>query len=529
MKAFVTLPFRPGTPPPWYGPLGYLVAVLAVAIATALLALLLPYLSVASIYLVYLVVVVAIAVGWGLKQGIFAAVLGFLAANFFFTQPIFSFTVNAVQDIIALVTFLGLAILTSELVSRLKREAQEARRNQQITATLYTLSQTLTRQQNLPVLLNEVTDQLCSVLDLAACTIDLEGLEGIGSLTAHSGPVLRNEPGSDVISTPLVAGGEQIGVLLIQLPKNRRLITDEEQRIVAAFAEQLQIAIERAQLQQTAIHTEVLRRTDALRAALLSAVAHDLRTPLTSIKTAAGSLLNPPTPNAWTQDDRRDFLTAIIEEVDRINRLVSNLLDVSRIEAGRLRPHKELYSIRELISTVVERLGPMLEEHPVKVNVEQGLPSVSMDVIQIDEVLTNLLENAIKYTPEGTTIDVSARRAGDTIQVEVADRGPGIPPEHLPHLFSRFYRVTVAAPQKVQSAGGKVRPTGSGLGLAIVKGIIDAHGGQVSAANRPGGGAIFRFTLPLDTAVDEGLKTEDQSQTTSGEQEMKTAKEEITR
>jgi two-component system sensor histidine kinase KdpD len=508
-----------------------LVAVLAVAIATAVLALLLPLLSVASIYLVYLLVVVAVAVGWGLKQGIFAAVLGFLAANFFFTQPIFSLTVSAVQDIIALVTFLGLAILTSELVSRLRREAQEARRNQQITATLYTLSQTLTRQQNLPALLNEVTDQLCSALDLAACTIALEGMEGIGLLTAHSGPVLRDEPGANVLSTPLMSGGEQIGVLLIQLPKNRRAITEEEQRIVAAFAEQLQIAIERAQLQQTAIHTEVLRRTDALRVALLSAVAHDLRTPLTSIKTAAGSLLNPPTPMAWNQDDERDFLTAIIEEVDRINRLVSNLLDVSRIEAGRLRPHKELYSIRELISTVVERLGPMLEGRLVKINVEQDLPPVSLDVIQIDEVLTNLLENAIKYTPEGTPIDISAKKVGDTVQIEVADRGPGIPPEHLSHLFSRFYRVTVPAPDKAAgtSTSGKVRPTGSGLGLAIVKGIIDAHGGQVSAANRPGGGAIFRFTLPLDTMVEEGRTTNDERETSRDEREMTTAKEEITR
>jgi len=528
LKAFVTLPFRPGTPPPWYGPLGYLVAVLAVAIATAVLALLLPLLSVASIYLVYLLVVVAVAVGWGLKQGIFAAVLGFLAANFFFTQPIFSLTVSAVQDLIALVTFLGLAILTSELVSRLRREAQEAWRNHQITATLYTLSQTLTRQQNLPALLNEVTDQLRSALDLAACTIALEGMEGIGSLTAHSGHVLRDEPGANVLSTPLVAGGEQIGVLLIQ-PGNRRSITEEEQRIVAAFAEQLQIAIERAQLQQTAIHTEVLRRTDALRAALLSAVAHDVRTPLTSIKTAAGSLLNPPTPMAWSQEDQREFLTAIIEEVDRINRLVSNLLDVSRIEAGRLHPHKELYSIRELISTVVERLGPMLDGRPVKINAEQELPAVSLDVIQIDEVLTNLLENAIKYTPEGTTIDISATRMGDAIQVEVADRGPGIPPEHLPHLFSRFYRVTVAAPDNAGGAGGKVRPTGSGLGLAIVKGIIDAHGGQVSAANRPGGGAVFRFTLPLDTIVDEGRTTNDERETSTEERETTIAKEEIIR
>jgi two-component system sensor histidine kinase KdpD len=506
VKSFVTLPFRPGTPPPWYGPLGYAVTVIAVAIATGGLELLFPLLSVASIYLVYLVVVVAVSVGWGLKQGIFASVLGFLAANFFFTQPLFTFTVSAVQDIIALVTFLGLATLTSELVSRLRREAQEARRNQQITATLYTLSQTLTRQHYLPALLNEVTSQLCSILDLAACTIHLRGIEGLGTLTANSGPVLQEEPPAPhVVSTRLFAGGNRIGTLLIQLPKSRRSITEEEQRIVAAFAEQLQIAIERAQLQQAAIQTEVLRRTDALRVALLSAVAHDLRTPLTSIKTAAGSLLKPPTAVEWSRDDQRDFLTAIIEEVDRINRLVSNLLDVSRIEAGRLRPHKELYRIQELINTVVERLAPMLEEHPISVRVEPNLPTVPMDVIQTDEVLTNLLENAIKYTPSGTPIELAARRVGEAIEVEVADRGPGIPPEHLSHLFSRFYRVTADASNASgasRTPGGLGKATGTGLGLAIVKGIVEAHGGQVSAANRPGGGAVFRFTLPLDARAE---------------------------
>jgi two-component system sensor histidine kinase KdpD len=504
VKSFVTLPFRPGTPPPWYGPLGYLVTVVGVGIATAGLELLLPLLSVASIYLVYLVVVVGVSVGWGLKQGIFASVLGFLSANFFFTQPLFTFTVSAVQDIIALVTFLGLATLTSELVSRLRREAQEARRNQQITATLYTLSQTLTRQQSLPALLNEVTDQLCSVLELAACTILISGTDTLGALTAHSGQVLQKaSAGANVLTTPLVAGGEEIGALLIQLPRNRRAISEEEQRIVAAFAEQLQIAVERAQLQQTAIQTEVLRRTDALRVALLSAVAHDLRTPLTSIKTAAGSLLNPPTPVEWSAEDRHEFLTAIVEEVDRINRLVTNLLDVSRIEAGKLRPHKELYRIDELVNTVVERLKPMLEDHALTVNVEKGLPAVQMDVIQIDEVLTNLLENAIKYTPEGTPVEVGVKKAGSTIEVKVEDKGPGISPEHIPHLFSRFYRVTM---DNRQGAGGKWG-AGSGLGLAIVKGIVEAHGGQVSVGNRAGGGAVFRFTLPLASTNEKSAKT----------------------
>lgn len=489
----MTLPFRPATPPPWYGPAGYLVALVAVAVATAILQVMLGLLSIASIYLVYLAVVVAISVGWGIKQGIFASVLGFLTANFFFTQPRFTFTVEAVQDLIALVTFLGLATLTSQLVSRLRTEAEDARRSQQITATLYALSQTLTRQHTLPDLLHEVVTQLRDVLDLAACTITLKGGDGLGELTVHSGPALQEdstEPG--VIAAPLLVGERRIGALLLQLPQGGRKLTEGEGHIVRAFAEQLQIAVERARLQQATIQTEVLRRTDALRVALLSAVAHDLRTPLTSIKSAASSLHHPPAGVPWSAEDEDYLLTAIIEEVDRINRLVSNLLDMSRIEAGRLRPHKELYRIEELLGTVLERLRPLLEDHPATTNIEQGLPLIPMDVVQIDEVLTNLLENAARYTPPGTPVEISAKQTGSAIEVEVADRGPGIPPEHLSHLFSRFYRVTAGGP------GTRSAASGTGLGLAIVKGIVEAHGGHVSAANRPGGGALFRFTLPLE-------------------------------
>lgn len=517
MKSFVTLPFRPVAPPRWYGPLGYAVATLGVALATGVLQLMLPLLSTAGIYLVYLLVVVAVSVGWGLKQGIFASVLGFLAANFFFTQPLFTFAVTAIQDLIALVTFLGLSTLTSQLVSLLRREAQEARRNQQITATLYALSQTLTRQHDLPGLLNEVVVQLCDVLDLQACTIKLSEAGSVGALTAHSGPVLANGSASPgMYSVLLAVRGRQVGTLTIQLGQGRRQITGEEERIVAAFAEQLQIAIERAELQQTAIQTEVLRRTDALRVALLSAVAHDLRTPLTSIKSAASGLLSPPPGMEWSKEDEQYMLSAVVEEVDRINRLVNNLLDVSRIEAGRMRPHKEPYRIEEVISTVLERLQGTLQEHPLTLRIEPDLPEVPMDVVEIDEVLTNLLENAAKYTPRGTSVELSARRADSAIEVEVADRGPGIPTEHVPHLFSRFYRVTAGAPGGAGNARA-TKPGGTGLGLAIVKGIVEAHGGHVRAANREGGGAVFSFTLPMQ--AENEIKNEVESESTMGKEQ----------
>jgi two-component system sensor histidine kinase KdpD len=291
---------------------------------------------------------------------------------------------------------------------------------------------------------------------------------------------------ANVLESVLFSGKRSAGVLLIELPEGKHGLSAAERRIITAFADQLNVAFERYEGQQAAIQAEVLRRTDALRAALLSTVAHDLRTPLGSIKAAATSLLDPPFE--WPEEDEREFLKTIVGEVDRINRLVTNLLDMARIEAGQLRPHKEPRQIQEVIETVLERLGPMLERHPVQTRIALSLPTVQMDPVEIDEVLTNLIENAVKYTPQGTPLEVSAEKIGEFLEIAVADRGPGIAPDKMSHLFDRFYRVTSGAARGV---------SGTGLGLAIVKGIVEAHGGQVRAENRAGGGMVFTFTLPM--------------------------------
>ncbi len=484
MIDFVRMPFRPEGRPAWYRRLGYPAAVIGVGITTAALHLAQPLLSLSIIYLVYLVVVIAVAVGWGLHAAVLAALLAFLAANFFFIPPVFTFTVAAVQDLLALAIFLGLATLASQLVSRLREEAREARAGQRVTNTLYELSQTINREPDLAVLLAQVCAQLCAVLPLDACTITLRAEDGAEAVSAHGGVLLQEgKPG--LVRVPLHSGLRILGMLLMRPVPGAQLTADEE-RLLAAFADQLQVAVERARWQQAAIDGEVLRRTDALRVSLLAAVAHDLRTPLASIKAAAGSLLS--TRIQWTGAQQQQFLQAIVGESDHINQIVHNLLATSRIEAGQLRPQKEWQLIEPLINGVLERLAPRLSEHPVQTYFEPGLPGVLLDAVEIDEVLTNLLENAIKYTPAGTAIEVRVRRLADSIAVEVADDGPGIPAEHLPLLFDRFYRVT---------AEGSAHRQGTGLGLTIVKSLVEAHGGHVSAENKPGGGAVFRFTLPI--------------------------------
>jgi two-component system sensor histidine kinase KdpD len=251
-------------------------------------------------------------------------------------------------------------------------------------------------------------------------------------------------------------------------------------------ANQLGLAMQRLRLRREATEAEILRRTDELRTALLNAVSHDLRTPLSSIIASAGSLLQQDVQ--WTEAERREFTRAIVEEADRLNRLVGNLLDLSRIEAGSIRPEKGWYDLGALVDEVAGRLRRISAAHSLVLDVPEHLPPVHFDYVEIDQVISNLIENAVKYTPDGSTIRVSVRAAGDQVEIEVTDSGPGIAEDSLGEIFLPFYRAT---------SGQAARPQGSGLGLAVARGLVEAHGGRIWVENRREGGARFVFTLPL--------------------------------
>jgi two-component system sensor histidine kinase KdpD len=237
-------------------------------------------------------------------------------------------------------------------------------------------------------------------------------------------------------------------------------------------------------MSEEAAQAQVLAKSDELKSALLAAVSHDLRTPLASIKASATSLLDDSVQ--WDAETRQDFLTAIDEETDRLTLMVSNLLDLSRIEGGALRPQKDWYDVDELIGDVRARTAGRTEMHPVTVAVEPDLPLLRFDYVEIAQVLLNLVENAAKYTAPGTPITIGARRVPGAIELFVQDKGPGIAKEHQTRLFEKFYR----APSTVAASG-------TGIGLAISKGLVEAHGGQILLDSAPGEGAVFRFTLPL--------------------------------
>lgn len=237
----------------------------------------------------------------------------------------------------------------------------------------------------------------------------------------------------------------------------------------------------------------VLQRIDAMRMALLSSVSHDLRTPLTSIEAAASSLLQSDVQ--WDEETRRSFAQTIEQEADRLNRLVSNLLDMSRIEEGALKPEKELYSLKTLIYDVLARMEPLLKGRAVHTYMPDDLLLVELDYVQMDQVLTNLIENAVRYTPAESPIEISAHIKGEEVILSVADCGPGVPAADLERIFDKFYRVQAHNGQR------KARtPTGTGLGLAVSRGIVEAHGGRIWAELRDGGGLVIFVAL----AVGEG-------------------------
>jgi two-component system sensor histidine kinase KdpD len=288
-----------------------------------------------------------------------------------------------------------------------------------------------------------------------------------------------------VSTVPVRAADANVGSIILVRRDDAGSFGVTDDRLLSAVAYQVGHALERLRLQQRANEAEVLRRTDELRTALLNAVSHDLRTPLSSIIASAGSLRQ--TDVQWSEEQEREFIDSILSEAERLNRLVGNLLDLSRIQSGSIIPDKGWYDLASLAREVASRVSRSAPDHELVLDSMPEMPPLHFDYVEVDQVLSNLLENAVKHTPGGTTIRVSVRCRSDEVEVSVEDSGPGISVEDLPQLFKPFYRGAKGA-----------RARGSGLGLAIARGLVEAHGGRIWAENRREGGARFSFVLPID-------------------------------
>jgi two-component system sensor histidine kinase KdpD len=499
---------------------GYAAALAAVVLVSVVIGAIEARTHVANISMLYLMAVLGAATLLGRGPAIAASIASFLAFNWFFVEPIHTLSVGDPKEWFALVLFLVTAAVTSQLAADQRDRAREAADRARDATLMFEVARVL-GEPDLTTALAAVTERLRGGLGVAGVVVELEGhgvpqrtiagdaaaLDGaeIGSLAgwipspraatgagarwirvmsprgASASP--RNER---VHAVPLRTGGGRIGTLAIIRASPRPDSTDD--RILTSVATQVAGAIERSRLRQRATDAEILRRTDELKSALLGAVSHDLRTPLASIVASAGSLRQ--TDVRWTPAERESFLSDIENEARRLSRIVSNLLDLSRMESGTLHPERSWYDVAALIDDVVGRLRPLTQDHPVDVRVPEDLPPVSLDYVEIDQVLSNLLENAARHTPPGTAIVVSAVIQGPEVIVEVSDDGPGVPEDALDRVFEPFFR---------GSSGGA--PRGTGLGLAVARGLVEAHGGHISVRNRPEGGAVFRFTLPLEQPV----------------------------
>src|SRR4030065_1910851 len=467
--------------------LEYLLAILVTALFTLIF---IPFRSEGGqdhtiLSLLYLWPVVLSSVIWGLGPGALAAVVSFLTLNYFFIPPYYTLLVHRTQDLVVLIVFLGVSITIGQLVGRVSKSLAETTAREHEAIHLYELTMHLAGLQDEQDIVSALAEQ--PLIAFRAGRVDVL-VETQGDIPAHHVRLEdRSQPSQEMgenpsIITPLQSARGFLGE--IKIWRESAALTQAEERMLSTFASQGVSALERVRLSQAASRARLLEESDRFKSSLLSSVSHELRTPLATIKAAITSLRSETV--AWDTEAREDLLAVVEEETDHLNQLVGNLLNMSRIEAGALKPQRSWNSLAEVVASAVERTRQQTEKHRLEVDVSADLPLVPVDYFQIEQVFINLISNSTKYSAEGTTIAIHSQRvAGDLLQVMVSNQGPHVPAEHLERIFDKFYRVTAAD-----------RVTGAGLGVSICKGIVEAHGGRIWAENLSQGFA-FNFTLPL--------------------------------
>ena len=487
----------------------YLWSIVFVAIATGLGFLIGGRIEPTNLVMLYLLTVVVAAIYLGRGPAILASVLGVMAFDFLFVTPYFTFAVSDTQYIITFIALFFVGIVISQLTARAREQADAAHQREAETAELYALSRDLSIARQLDGILHiliqhveETFGRSTAILlpenghlatRLASTDLKLDENEVAVAdwVYRHGDPAGRHTntlPASLFRYLPLKTARGVVGVLGVEGPEpSGPDLTPQQRRLMEAFASQAALAIERVQFAEQARHAQLLQATEKLQTALLNSVSHDLRTPLVSITGALTSL--DEQSESLDEENRKSLIVTAREEADRLNRLVGNLLSMTRIDSGAIKLHIEPGDIQDVIGTALDQLGKRIANRKVQVDVPIDFPLVPMDFTLIVQVLVNVLDNAVKYSPEYCAIEVSAELDKDNASVTVADRGEGIPPEDLTRIFDKFYRV-----QRPESISG------TGLGLSISKGIVEAHNGNIQALGREGGGTIIQIELPLKSA-----------------------------
>jgi two-component system sensor histidine kinase KdpD len=453
------------------------------AIALVLALLLQPQRELGAVSPFLLAVVGASVVG-GMWAGVIASALGFVALTYFFTEPVHTFRIDSRDDVVAVAVFLAVALLVGWVVARAVEERDRASRREREARLLNYFATKALSGEPLDRVLDDLAAALVDALRLASC--DVYAHAGGRVYEVHrTGPTAS--PGTPVKAS-IRRGEAEFGELGASRPVGGDPFVAEDARLLDAAARQIAVALERATLDAQVARAQLEAERSQARAALFSSVTHDLRTPLASIKTAVTGLLQDDVE--LDPEARRELLGTVLEETDRLNRLVGNILELAKVRAGALVPAKQPTSLDEVVESVLHRMAPSLRRVRLRTILREA-PEVPIDPVQIDQVLSNLLENAARFSPPGGEVVVSVAPWRSGVQVRVADQGPGIAPEERERVFEAFARGGSSLPD----AGGS-----SGLGLAIARAIVLAHGGMIRIEGAPGGGTAVVFELPMRDA-----------------------------
>lgn len=486
----------------------YLKSTLVVAVATVIGRLPWPWLGVEHIGLVFITAVVAVSVRYGLWPSLYASTLSAFAYNFFFTDPYHTLIIAQPREIIAVVFFMIVAVIVSNVAAQARAQAVAAKARARATESLYSFSRKLAGAGVLEDVLWATAFQMASMLKVRVVILLPEN----GTVTVRAGyppddtlidadiaaarwawehnrPAGRGAdtlPGAKRLYLPLITGSTPVGVVGLDNDKDGPLLTPEQQRLFDALADQAALAIERIQLVADVDRAKLAAEADKLRSALLASISHDLRTPLASILGAAGTLRDYS--NALSEADRADLLATVVDESERLNRFIANLLDMTRIETGAMEPNASIQYLDDLVGSAMRRASKILSHHTVRIDIPSILPALKVDPVLFEQVLFNLFDNAARYAPPETIIQIRAWEDDGSVAIQVIDEGPGIPADDLERVFDSFYRV-----RKRDHV-----LAGTGLGLSICKGFVEAMGGTITASNRTDRpGAIFTIRMPV--------------------------------
>jgi two-component system sensor histidine kinase KdpD len=491
----------------------YLLAFALVGLATLLGKLLPEFLTPANLIMVYLLCVVITALFAGFVPSILVSILSVLLFDFLFISPFFTFTVSDTRYILTFIVLLSVGLVISYLIRRIRQHTEIIAARERQTTALYALGRDLAISSSLDTYINSIIRRFKETLgrdiiiflpDPANRSslkpyserqdINVSDNEMATAIWSFQHQVITGQgtdtlPNATARYVPLVTARGTIGVLALSMNDSARTLNLEQEQLLYAYADLAAVAIESIQLGEQAhnaqILSQVLRDTEKLQTALLNSISHDLRTPLVSIIGALSSIQDEGIH--LDNEARNNVLQVAREEAERLNRIIGNLLDLSRLEAGALRINRQPSNVMDLVGSAVDQLGSRGHERPIHIDVDEGLPYVSVDFSLIVQSIVNILDNALKYSPAGTPIEIKANRENYEIRIAVFDQGPGIPEQDLEHIFDKFYRIQ--RPDKV---------TGTGLGLSICKGIVEAHGGHIVAKNREGSGTVISLFLPIE-------------------------------